>query len=149
VSYALGAGVGASRGPAHSSLLGHVVDKVAGTATTNVVDWSLVGSDLALALEFLIEAEHGSLLLAVKISCAATACSEIGVWWWWADGGLRCWARCIRAGADALWVDLSYIAGTAASRVEVVRRWDGWVWLGDSVGLRGHFGGCVVVLVRI
>jgi len=137
VPYAVRAGVGASRRPACSSLLGHVVNEITGTATSDVVNWSLVGGDLALTLEFLVEAEHGSLLLAVEVSCAATACGEVGIWWCWADGCLRCWARGIRAGADALWVDLSYIAGAAASRVEVVGRWDRWVWLGDSVG---HFG---------
>jgi len=144
VPYAVGAGVGASRRPAYSSLLSHVIDEVTGTATSDVVNWSLVGSNLALTLEFLVEAEHGSLLLAVEVSCAATACGEVGIWCCWADGSLRCWASGIRTGADTLWVDLSSIAGAAASRVEVVGRWDRWVWLGDSVG---HFDRGVVDLL--
>jgi hypothetical protein len=101
-----------------------------------VVDWGLVGGDLALALEFLVEAEHGSLLLAVEVTCAATPGCEVGVWWWWADCCLGCWPAGIGTGCEA--VCMSYIAGTASSRVEVVRCWDGGVWLGDFV-CGGHF----------
>jgi hypothetical protein len=51
----------------------HLVDGVASTAATNVINWSSVLPQPLLLGQLFIEREHGSLLLAVNVSGASTA----------------------------------------------------------------------------
>jgi len=79
VSYAVVAGDGTIGGSALSSLLAHGVDEVSGTTTADMVNWSLMLHHLALTIELLVKREHGSLFLAMEVTCAATSSSEIGI----------------------------------------------------------------------
>jgi hypothetical protein len=56
-----------------------------------------VSGNLALALKFLVEAEHGSFLLTVKISSTTSAGGEVSVCWSRADLCLGCWAAGVGA----------------------------------------------------
>lgn len=111
----------------------HLVNEVAGTATADVVDGSLLGAEALLLLELLVEAEHGTLLLAVHVASAATARGEEGV------GGRRseldagCWARGGLAVGDIGGLDAGDVTGAATARVDVGAAY-GWVRFGDVEG---------------
>jgi len=93
--------------------------------------------------KLLVEAEHGTLLLAVDIASSATACGEVGVGWWGSQLDKRCWARGAAAVGDVRGLDASGITGAATTSVVDVGGGDGRVGLGDVVGR--HFeGGCGV-----
>jgi len=68
------AAIGALRGAASHGLVG----KVASAATANVVDGSLVLHHASLALEFLVEAEDGTLAGVVHVAGAAPARGVVG-----------------------------------------------------------------------
>jgi len=81
----------------------HLIDKIARATTANMVHGSLLGAQTFLLLQFLVEAEHGPLLLAVHVAGAAAAGVNVGggadggvgfgdvewhfgcccCWWWW------------------------------------------------------------------
>jgi hypothetical protein len=56
----------------------HLVDKVSGSATANVVDGGLLGAQTLLLLELLVEAEDGAFGLS-HVAGTATASSVEGV----------------------------------------------------------------------
>jgi len=118
-----------------------IVNFVSSTTTADVVDRRRVLHQALLLRELLVEAEDGALLLAMKVSRAATAAHEVGVGWRrreLADGGRACG---IGAGGDGRGVDAGDVAGAATAGVVVVAGRDGGMRLGDLVG--GHLGGLV------
>lgn len=116
----------------------HLVDKVAGTTTANVVDGGLLRAEALLLLEFLVKAEHGTLLLAVHVAGAAATRGEEGVGRRCGQLDARCWARGGRAVGEVGSLDAGNVASTATAGVDV-RVSDRWVRLGDVEGR--HFGG--------
>lgn len=124
----------------------HLVDVVAGTATTDVVDGGLLGAEALLLLELLVEGEHGTLGL-LHVAGTTTANGVDGV------GGRRCEldargrARGSLSRSDLRSLDAHGIASTAATRVEVVGA-DGGVRLSDTEV--DHFEcGCVVYVFKL
>jgi len=114
---------------------------VAGAATTDVIDWSLVLHHLTLTLELLVEAEDRAFLLVVHVTGTATAGGIIGVGVGGAgDGelGARGRAGGIGRRGDLGRVDVLVVTSTATTRVDVMACRQRWVWLRDAVG-RDHF----------
>ena len=129
-----------------------LVDQVASTATANVVDGGGVLPEAFLLGEFLVEAEHGALLLEVDIAGTAAARGEETVRRGRSelDAGGR--ARSITSVGHVLGVHAGDIASSTTAVVDVGGR-DGRVRLGDVVGdhfdrnwLFGCLGGGVVVV---
>jgi hypothetical protein len=87
--YARGAGSGGGGVLALGSGL-HLVDEVAGTAATDVVDGCLLGAEAFLLLEFLVEAKDGTLRL-LHVASTATAGGVEGVAGWGRQLGARSW----------------------------------------------------------
>jgi len=117
-----------------------LVNEVAGAATADVVDGSLVLHHAALTGELLVEAEDGALALTVDVAGAATAGGEERVGWMRSDLRARCRAGGGWAWGDFLGVHLGDIACTAAARVNVPRPRDGRVRLGDVICfVRRHY----------
>ena len=107
----------------------HLFDKVSGPAATNVVDGGLLAAQRLLQLEFLVEAEHGAFFVRAHVAGTTTTGGKVA-------GGRRrseldagCWASSCAAVGDLRGLDASYIAGTAATRIEV--GFGGGVRLGD------------------
>jgi len=67
-SYAVCRANRAGRAVGGSPLLAHLITKISGTATADVVDWSLVFHQPRLTLKLFVEGEDGSLLLAVHVA---------------------------------------------------------------------------------
>ena len=120
-----------------------LVDEVACTAATNVVNGSLVLHHLALALELLIEAEDGALLLAVDVAGTTTACGEVGTGRVARDLDARGRARGSLAVGEGGGINVAHIAGAAATAVDVVGLGDRGVGLSEVIG-GAHFGSLVV-----
>ena len=124
----------------------HLVNEVAGASSADVVDGCLLGTQTFLLLEFFVEAEHGTLLLAAHVSGSATARGEVVGGWGSSELDAACWASCGCAVGEVALLDASYISGSAAARVNVGGL-DGWVRLGDVEGR--HFDGVMVDGVRV
>jgi len=125
-----------------------LVDEVACTATADVVNGSLVLHHLALALELLIEAEDGAFLLAVDIAGTTTACGEVGSGRVARDLDARGRARGSLAVGESGSINVAYVAGAAATAVDVVGLGDRWVGLSEVVG-GAHFGSLLVCVVVV
>jgi len=108
---------------------------VACATAANVVDGCLVLHHAALALKFLVEAEHWALRAGkVDVAGTAAACSVVGVGLFRVECGARSWAGGFLCGCYNLGVDVGDVASAATAGVDVVGGRDRWVWLGDAVG---------------
>jgi len=119
-----------------------LVGVVSGAAATDVVDWCLMLHHLALAVEFLVEAEDGALLLVVHVACTTTAGCIVGVGVGGAGDselGARGRAGSISACGELAGVDVGDVASTTSARVDVVAGRDRWVRLSDAVARGDHF----------
>jgi len=112
----------------------HLIDEVAGSATTNVIDGSSVLAEALLLGQFLVEAEHGALLLAVNVAGAATARGKEGVGGRRREREERSRSGRIGTSSGRLGVHTGDITGAAPTGVVDVGGRDGGVWLGDLVG---------------
>jgi len=119
------------------SLLAHLVDEVSSSTPTDVVNWRRVLHQLALAIEFLVEAEDGPFFLAVHVTCATATGGEVDIGWGSGELGPRCRSLCVGGSSYVLGIDIGDIAGAAPAGVEDVGCWDGRVWLSDAV-VSGH-----------
>jgi len=98
-----------------------LVDKVAAAAASDVVHGGLVLHHTSLALEFLVEAENGSLALAVHVASSAATSGEERVGRVGGDFGARGGAGGSLAGSDVFRIYLGDVASAAAAGVDVVR----------------------------
>lgn len=111
----------------------HLIDEVTGTTTADVVDGGLLRAKALLLLELLVEAEHGTLLLAVHVTSAAAARGEEGVGRRRSELDTGCRARGGLAVGDVGGLDAGDVASTATAGVDVGAAY-GWVRLGDVEG---------------
>lgn len=118
----------------------HLIDCVASTTATNVVDRCCVVHQTSLLCELFVEAEHRPFLFAVNVAGTTTTGREQGVRWWRSKLDERCWSSGIGARSNALWVDSSDVSCTTTAGVVVVAGRNGGVWLGDLVGWHSGFG---------
>lgn len=82
-----------------------------------------------LLFEFLVEAEHGALLVCAHVTGTATTGGKVAVRGRRSELGAGCWACCCAAVGDLRGLDASNVAGTSTARVEVGL--GGGVRLGD------------------
>lgn len=107
----------------------HLVDEVAGTTTTDVVDGGLLAAQTLLLLELLIKAEHGAFLVGAHVASTTTSGGEVPVGGRRSELDTRCWACCCAAVGDLRRLDTSDVASTPTARVKV--RLGGRVRFGD------------------
>lgn len=117
------------------------VNKIACTATTNVVDGCLVLHDASLFSKFLVEGEDAALGVLVEVARATTAGHEWRGVAAMGKGSTRCRTRGAGGGSDVLGADTTGVAAaTTASHVDG-GSWHRRVRLSNAVALEGwHFG---------
>lgn len=97
----------------------HLIDKVAGTTTANVVDGGLLAAQTLLLLELLVKAEHGALLVCAHVTSATATRSKVAGGRGSSKLDAGCWARCVTAVGKLRGCNASDVSCTAAARVKV------------------------------
>ncbi len=94
-----------------------------------MVHGGLLRAQTLLLLEFLVEAEHGALLVHAHVAGTAAARGKVAAGGRRSELDARCWSSGGAAVGDIRGVDTGYVASSAAARVEV--GFGGGMRLGD------------------